>query len=377
MSGSTLGTLFTVTSFGESHGAAIGCVVDGCPPGLALTEADIQLELDRRKPGTSRHVTQRKEPDTVEILSGVFEGKTTGTPIALLIRNQDQRSGDYSKIANTFRPGHADYTYEHKYGVRDYRGGGRSSARETAVRVAAGAIAKKWLAEKHGIVIRAWMSQLGEIAIPFKSWEHVSENAFFAPNAEIVPELEAYMDRIRAERDSIGARIDVIATGVPPGWGEPVYDRLDADIAYAMMSINAVKGVEIGDGFGVIPQRGSVHGDELTPAGFLSNHAGGILGGISSGQDVRVSMAIKPTSSIPQNRRSIDRDGNPVEMMTTGRHDPCVGIRAAPIAEAMLALVLIDHALRQRAQNADIAPHAPRIAGLAPDGVQDIPSPKA
>ncbi|MFA9438082.1 chorismate synthase [Uliginosibacterium sp. sgz301328] len=376
MSGSTLGTLFTVTSFGESHGAAIGCVVDGCPPGLALTEADIQLELDRRKPGTSRHVTQRKEPDTVEILSGVFEGKTTGTPIALLIRNQDQRSGDYSKIANTFRPGHADYTYEHKYGVRDYRGGGRSSARETAVRVAAGAVAKKWLAEKHGIVIRAWMSQLGEIAIPFKGWEHVSENAFFAPNADIVPELEAYMDRIRAERDSIGARIDVIATGVPPGWGEPVYDRLDADIAYAMMSINAVKGVEIGDGFGVIPQRGSVHGDELTPAGFLSNHAGGILGGISSGQDVRVSLAIKPTSSIPQNRRSIDLDGNPVEMMTTGRHDPCVGMRAAPIAEAMLALVLIDHALRQRAQNGDVAPRAPRIAGLAPDGVQDIPSPK-
>lgn len=377
MSGSTLGTLFTVTSFGESHGAAIGCIVDGCPPGLVLTEADIQAELDRRKPGTSRHVTQRKEPDTVEILSGVFEGKTTGTPIALLIRNQDQRSGDYSKIMNTFRPGHADYAYEHKYGVRDYRGGGRSSARETAVRVAAGAIAKKWLAEKHGIVIRGFMSQLGEIKIPFQSWDEVSNNAFFAPNAEIIPQLEAYMDQIRSERDSIGARIDVIATGVPPGWGEPVYDRLDADIAYAMMSINAVKGVEIGDGFDVVAQRGTVHGDELTPEGFLSNHAGGVLGGISSGQDIRVSLAIKPTSSIPQDRRSIDRDGEPVMMMTTGRHDPCVGIRATPIAESMLALVLIDHALRQRAQNADVVPALPRIAGLAPEGTQPIPSPKA
>lgn len=376
MSGSTLGTLFTVTSFGESHGAAIGCIVDGCPPGLVLTEADIQAELDRRKPGTSRHVTQRKEPDTVEILSGVFEGKTTGTPIALLIRNQDQRSGDYSKIMNTFRPGHADYAYEHKYGVRDYRGGGRSSARETAVRVAAGAIAKKWLAEKHGIVIRGFMSQLGEIKIPFQSWDEVSNNAFFAPNAEIIPQLEAYMDQIRSERDSIGARIEVIATGVPPGWGEPVYDRLDADIAYAMMSINAVKGVEIGDGFDVVAQRGTVHGDELTPAGFLSNHAGGVLGGISSGQDIRVSLAIKPTSSIPQDRRSIDRDGKPVMMMTTGRHDPCVGIRATPIAESMLALVLIDHALRQRAQNADITPLLPRIAGLAPEGTQPVPSPK-
>ncbi|MEC5396567.1 chorismate synthase [Uliginosibacterium sp. H1] len=377
MSGSTLGTLFTVTSFGESHGAAIGCVVDGCPPGLALTEADIQAELDKRKPGTSRHVTQRKEPDTVEILSGVFEGKTTGTPIALLIRNQDQRSGDYSKIMNTYRPGHADYAYEHKYGVRDYRGGGRSSARETAVRVAAGAIAKKWLRERHGVVIRGFMSQLGELPIPFKGWQHVGENAFFSPNAEIVPELEAYMDRIRSERDSIGAKIDVVATNVPPGWGEPVYDRLDADIAYAMMSINAVKGVEIGDGFATVAQRGSVHGDELTPAGFLSNHAGGVLGGISTGQDLRVSIAIKPTSSIPQDRRSIDRDGNPVAMMTTGRHDPCVGIRATPIAEAMLALVLVDHALRQRAQNGDVRPAVPRIAGLAPEGVQDIPSPEA
>jgi chorismate synthase len=376
MAGSTLGTLFTVTSFGESHGAAIGCVVDGCPPGLSLCEADIQIELDRRKPGTSRHVTQRKEPDTVEILSGVFEGKTTGTPIALLIRNQDQRSGDYSKIANTYRPGHADYAYEHKFGVRDYRGGGRSSARETAVRVAAGAVAKKWLAERFGIVIRGFMSQLGEIEIPFKSWDAVRENAFFAPNAEILPQLEAYMDEIRAERDSIGAKIDVIATGVPPGWGEPVFDRLDADIAYAMMSINAVKGVEIGDGFAVVSQRGSIHGDELTPQGFLSNHAGGVLGGISSGQDIRVSLAVKPTSSIPQDRRSIDRDGNPVLMQTTGRHDPCVAIRATPVAEAMLAIVLMDHALRQRGQNADVQPAVPRIAGLAPEGEQGIPSPR-
>ncbi|MEN3069509.1 chorismate synthase [Uliginosibacterium sediminicola] len=376
MPGSTFGMLFTVTSFGESHGAAIGCVVDGCPPGLALTEADIQIELDRRKPGTSRHVTQRKEPDTVEILSGVFEGKTTGTPIALLIRNQDQRSGDYSKIANTFRPGHADYAYAHKFGVRDYRGGGRSSARETAVRVAAGAIAKKWLREKFGIVIRGWMSQLGEIAIPFEGWQHVSENAFFAPNASIIPQLEAYMDQIRSERDSIGAKIEVIATGVPPGWGEPVFDRLDADIAYAMMSINAVKGVEIGDGFATVAQRGSYHGDELTPQGFMSNHAGGVLGGISSGQDIRVAMAIKPTSSIPQERASIDKQGEAVQMMTTGRHDPCVGIRATPIAEAMLALVLIDHALRQRAQNADITADAPRIAALAPNAQQEIPSPR-
>ena len=376
MSGSTLGTLFTVTSFGESHGAAIGCVVDGCPPGLELTEADIQAQLDRRKPGTSRHVTQRKEPDTVEILSGVFEGKTTGTPIALLIRNQDQRSGDYSKIANTFRPGHADYAYEHKYGVRDYRGGGRSSARETAVRVAAGAIALKWLKQRYGIVIRGFMSQLGEIKIPFAGWEHVTQNAFFAPNEEIIPKLETYMDEIRSARDSIGARIEVLATGVPPGWGEPVFDRLDADIAYAMMSINAVKGVEIGDGFDVVAQRGSVHGDELTPSGFSSNHSGGVLGGISSGQDIRVSLAIKPTSSIPKDRQSIDRQGNPVAMMTTGRHDPCVGIRATPIAEAMLALVLMDHALRHRGQCGDVQVSVPRIDGLAPGAEQPVPSPK-
>ncbi|WP_341675193.1 chorismate synthase [Niveibacterium sp. SC-1] len=376
MSGSSLGTLFTVTSFGESHGPAIGCVVDGCPPGLSLTEADIQVELDRRRPGTSRHVTQRKEPDTVEILSGVFEGKTTGHPIALLIRNQDQRSQDYSKIAATFRPGHADYTYWQKYGIRDYRGGGRSSARETAVRVAAGAIARKWLHERHGVVIRGFMSALGEVTIPFKAWSHVSENAFFAPNDEIVPRLEAYMDEIRAERDSIGARIDVVASGVPVGWGEPVFDRLDAEIAYAMMGINAVKGVEIGDGFGVVAQRGSVHGDELTPEGFLSNHAGGILGGVSSGQDIRVSIAIKPTSSIPQPRRSIDLEGEPVEMSTNGRHDPCVGIRATPIAEAMLALVLMDHALRHRAQNADVVCATPKIAALAPDGEQPVPGPR-
>ena len=375
MSGNTFGQLFTVSSFGESHGVAIGCVVDGCPPGLAICATDIQQELDRRRPGTSRHVTQRKEPDTVEILSGVFEGKTTGTPIALLIRNQDQRSGDYSKIMNTFRPGHADYAYEHKYGVRDYRGGGRSSARETAVRVAAGAIAAKWLRERHGIVIRGYMSQLGPLRIPFRSWEEVGNNPFFAPNDSFVPQLEALMDQIRAERDSIGARIEVVASNVPPGWGEPVFDRLDADIAHAMMSINAVKGVEIGDGFGVVAQRGTEHCDELSPEGFLSNHAGGVLGGISSGQDIRVSLAIKPTSSLPQERRSIDREGEAVMMMTTGRHDPCVGIRATPIAEAMLALVLMDHALRQRAQNADVTPPLPRIAGLAPGAVQDVPSP--
>lgn len=363
MSGSSFGLLFTVTSFGESHGPGIGCVVDGCPPGLAISEADIQLELDRRKPGTSRHVTQRQEPDTVEILSGVFEGKTTGTPIALLIRNQDQRSKDYGKIVETFRPGHADYTYWHKYGIRDYRGGGRSSARETAVRVAAGAIAKKWLAEKFGIRIRGYMSQLGEISIPFQSWDEVSENAFFSPNADILPQLEAYMDQIRSERDSIGARINVVAEGVPVGWGEPVYDRLDADIAYAMMSINAVKGVEIGAGFASVAQRGTVHCDEMTPQGFASNHAGGVLGGISSGQDVEVSIALKPTSSLPQERRSINKDGEAVMMMTTGRHDPCVGIRATPIAEAMLALVLMDHALRHRAQNGDVVVTTPLIPG--------------
>ncbi len=376
MSGNTIGTLFCVSSFGESHGPAIGCVIDGCPPGLAITAEDIQHELDRRKPGTSRHVTQRREPDEVEILSGVFEGRTTGTPIALLIRNQDQRSKDYGNIADTFRPGHADYPYWQKYGIRDYRGGGRSSARETAVRVAAGAVAKKWLAEKYGIVIRGYMAQLGPLAIPFESWDEVGRNPFFAPNAGIVAELEAYMDALRKSGDSIGARINVVASGVPVGWGEPVFDRLDADIAYAMMSINAVKGVEIGAGFGAVAQRGSEHGDELTPAGFLSNHAGGVLGGLSTGQDILVSMAIKPTSSIRLDRRSIDRQGAPVVVNTHGRHDPCVGIRATPIAEAMLALVLIDHALRHRAQCGDVATATPRIAGLAPDGQQAVPSPR-
>ena len=363
MSGNTFGTLFTVTSFGESHGPAIGCVVDGCPPGLSLCEADIQAELDRRKPGTSRHVTQRREPDTVEILSGVFEGKTTGTPIGLLIRNQDQRSKDYGNIAETFRPGHADYAYTQKYGFRDYRGGGRSSARETAVRVAAGAIARKWLHERYGVTIRGWMSALGPIDIPFVSADDIEGNAFFAPNAAIVPELEAYMDNLRKALDSVGAKITVTAAGVPPGWGEPVYDRLDAEIAYAMMGINAVKGVEIGAGFASVAQKGSEHGDEMTPQGFASNHAGGVLGGISTGQDIVVNMAIKPTSSIAQARRSVDRQGNAIEVATQGRHDPCVGIRATPIAEAMLALVLMDHALRHRAQCGDVVCQTPRISG--------------
>lgn len=363
MSGNTFGTLFTVSSFGESHGPAIGCVVDGCPPGLALSAEDIQAELDRRKPGTSRHVTQRREPDTVEILSGVFEGKTTGTPIGLLIRNQDQRSKDYGNIAATFRPGHADYTYTHKYGFRDHRGGGRSSARETAVRVAAGAIARKWLNERYGVTIRGWMSALGPIEIPFVDAGEIDQNAFFAPNAVIVPQLESYMDSLRKSLDSVGAKITVTAKGVPPGWGEPVYDRLDAEIAYAMMGINAVKGVEIGAGFASVAQRGSEHGDEMTPQGFASNHAGGVLGGISTGQEIVVNMAIKPTSSIAQPRRSIDVQGNPIEVATEGRHDPCVGIRATPIAEAMLALVLIDHALRHRAQCGDVVCQTPRISG--------------
>ncbi|MEY3410428.1 MAG: chorismate synthase [Pseudomonadota bacterium] len=356
MSGNTIGTLFTLTSFGESHGAAIGGVVDGCPPGLELSAEDLQVDLDRRKPGTSRHVTQRSEADSVEILSGVFEGKTTGAPIGLLIRNTDQRSQDYSKIMDTFRPGHADYTYTQKYGIRDYRGGGRSSARETAVRVAAGAIAKKWLKQRYGVTIRAYLSQLGELNIPFASWDDLqySDNKIFTPNMAMMPELESYLDHVRAERDSVGAQITVVAEGVPVGWGEPIFDRLDAEIAYAMMGINAVKGVEIGAGFDSVVQRGSVHSDELTPNGFATNHAGGILGGISSGQDICVNVAFKPTSSIPQERNSIDKDGQPVLMQTTGRHDPCVGIRATPIVEAMLALVLIDHALRHRAQCCDV-----------------------
>jgi len=358
MSGNTFGTLFTVTTFGESHGPGIGCVIDGCPPGLELSEADIQPELDRRKPGTSRHVTQRQEPDTVEILSGVYQGKTTGTPIALLIRNQDQRSKDYGNITETFRPGHADFTYWNKYGIRDPRGGGRSSARLTAPVVGAAAVAKKWLKQKYGTEFFGGMSQLGGIAIPFQDWSHAQENPFFAPtaDAQLIARLEDYMDALRKDGDSIGAKIDVIARHVPVGLGEPIYDKLDAEIAYAMMGINAVKGVEIGAGFAAVAQRGSQHGDELTPDGFATNFAGGILGGISTGQDITVSIAIKPTSSIRTPRRSLDKDGQPVMVETFGRHDPCVGIRATPIAEAMLALVLMDHALRHRAQCADVPP---------------------
>ena len=354
MSGNTIGKLFCVTTFGESHGPAIGCVIDGCPPGMPLSEADIQPELDRRKPGTSRHVTQRKESDTVEILSGVYEGKTTGTPIALLIRNEDQRSQDYGNIVDRFRPGHADYTYWNKYGIRDPRGGGRSSARLTAPVVGAAAVARKWLHAQYGLTLLGCMSQLGEIAIPFASWDHVGENPFFAANADIIPELETYMDSLRKAGDSCGARIEVVAQNVPVGLGEPLFDKLDADIAYAMMGINAVKGVEIGAGFRSIAHKGSEHGDEITPEGFVGNNAGGVLGGISSGQDITVSIAIKPTSSIRTPRRSIDRDGQPVMVETFGRHDPCVGIRATPIAEAMLALVLMDHALRHRAQCGDV-----------------------
>ncbi|MDD2929865.1 MAG: chorismate synthase [Sideroxydans sp.] len=356
MSGNTFGTLFTVTSFGESHGAAIGCIVDGCPPGMELSEADIQIDLDRRKPGTSRHVTQRRESDTVEILSGVFEGKTTGTPIALLIRNEDQRSKDYGNIADTFRPGHADYTYWQKYGIRDHRGGGRASARETAGRVAAGAIAKKWLHENYGVTVRGYLEQLGEIKVPFKSWAEVVEvgNSFFVADASYVGQLEDYMDNLRKSGDSIGAKLAVVAANVPVGWGEPVFDRIDADIAHALMGINAVKGVEIGDGFACVTQKGSQHGDELTPNGFTSNHAGGILGGITTGQDIVARYAIKPTSSIRIERNSINKAGEAVKVSTEGRHDPCVGIRATPIAEAMVALVLMDHALRNRAQNSDV-----------------------
>jgi len=361
MSGNTIGTLFTVTSFGESHGPAIGCVVDGCPPGLSLTQEHIQFELDRRKPGTSRHVTQRRESDTVEILSGIFEGLTTGAPIGLLIRNEDQRSKDYGNIADRFRPGHADYTYTQKYGFRDYRGGGRSSARETAVRVAAGAIAKLWLRERFGVSVRGYLSQLGPVKVPFVRWEDVDQNPFFVANQDAVPELETFMDKLRKDGDSVGARIDVVAEGVPPGWGEPVYDRLDADLAYALMGINAVKGVEIGDGFGVIDQRGTVHGDEMSPEGFLSNHAGGVLGGISTGQSILASIAIKPTSSIRLPRNSVNLQAEAVMVETFGRHDPCVGIRATPIAEAMVALVLMDHALRHRAQNGDVKCETPVI----------------
>ncbi len=365
MSGNTLGLLFAVTTFGESHGPAIGCVIDGCPPGMALSEADIQPDLDRRRPGTSRHVTQRQEADQVEILSGVFEGKTTGTPIALLIRNTDQRSKDYGNILNTFRPGHADYTYWRKYGLRDPRGGGRSSARLTAPIVAAGAVAKKWLAAQYGVTVRACMTQLGEVPIPFQTWDAVHQNPFFSPNADIVPELEAYMDALRKSGDSVGARIMVAASGVPAGWGEPLYDKLDADIAHALMGLNAVKGVEIGAGFASVAQKGTQHGDELTPQGFTSNNAGGVLGGISTGQDVVASIAIKPTSSIRLPRQSVDLHNAPTTVETHGRHDPCVGIRAAPIAEALVAIILIDHALRHRAQCGDVQFDVPPIAGRA------------
>jgi chorismate synthase len=364
MSGNSFGKLFSVTTFGESHGPAIGCVIDGCPPGMTLSEADIQPELDRRKPGTSRHVTQRQEPDTVQILSGVYQGVTTGTPIALLIPNQDQRSKDYGNIAETFRPGHADYTYWHKYGVRDPRGGGRSSARLTAPVVGAGAIARKWLREQYGTEVMGYMRQLGDIEVPFQAWEHVHANPFFAATADaaLLAQMEAAMDELRRAGDSIGARIDVLAHRVPVGLGQPIYDKLDADIAYAMMGINAVKGVEIGAGFHSVVQKGSEHGDELTPDGFVGNNAGGVLGGISTGQDITVSIAIKPTSSIRTPRRSIDKEGNPVMVETFGRHDPCVGIRATPIAEAMLALVLMDHALMNRAQCGDVRVATPKIA---------------
>lgn len=365
MSGSSLGKLFVVSNFGESHGPAIGCVVDGCPPGLLLSEQDMQADLDRRKPGTSRHVTQRQEADQVEILSGVFEGVTTGAPIGLLIRNQDQRSKDYGNIMDTFRPGHADYTYWHKFGIRDYKGGGRSSARMTAPMVAAGAIAKKWLKEKYGIEIRGCMTQIGDVEIPFETWDEVHNNPFFAPGLGSIDQLEAYMDELRKSGDSCGAGLRVQATGVPVGLGAPLYDKLDADIAHAMMSINAVKGVEIGAGFDSIAQKGSEHGDELTPEGFLSNHAGGVLGGISTGQDLEVKMAIKPTSSIRQPRKSIDKAGNPIDVQTFGRHDPCVGIRATPIAEAMLALVLIDHVMLHRAQCGDVSVTTPAIPASA------------
>jgi chorismate synthase len=363
MSGNTFGKLFTVTTCGESHGPALGAIVDGCPPGMELSEADLQPDLERRRTGTSRHTSQRHESDQVKILSGVFEGRTTGTPIGLLIQNEDQRSRDYEKIKDRFRPGHADYTYQQKYGFRDYRGGGRSSARETVMRVAAGAIARKYLRERLSVQIRGYLAQLGPIKLEPKSLDTVNDNPFFSPDPARLEELDSYMINLRREGDSIGARVNVIATGVPPGLGEPIFDRLDADIAHAMMGINAVKGVEIGAGFASVAQKGTQHGDELTPGGFLTNNAGGVLGGISTGQDITVSIAIKPTSSIRTPRQSIDLDGRPTSVETHGRHDPCVGIRATPIAEAMLALVLMDHALRQRAQNGDVRVATPRIAG--------------
>ena len=361
MSGNSIGKIFTVTSFGESHGPAIGCIVDGCPPGMALSASDLQQDLDRRKPGKSRHTTQRRESDEVQILSGVFEGRTTGSPIGLLIQNTDQRSKDYSNIMDRFRPGHADYTYQQKFGLRDYRGGGRSSARETAMRVAAGGIAKKYLRQKLGVEIRGYLAQLGPIELALKDWSSVEQNPFFCPDPDRVPELEKYMDALRKEGNSVGARVNLVASGMPVGLGEPVFDRLDADIAHAMVSINAVKGVEIGAGFDSVAQKGTEHRDEITPQGFLSNHAGGVLGGISSGQDILVSVALKPTSSLRLPGQSVNLAGEPVEVVTTGRHDPCVGIRATPIAEAMLAIVLMDHYLRHRAQNADVESVTPVI----------------
>lgn len=362
MSGNTFGKLFSITTFGESHGPALGCIVDGCPPGLELSEADIQPDLERRRTGTSRHTSQRKEPDQVKILSGVFEGRTTGTPIGLLIENEDQRSRDYDKIKDRFRPGHADYTYQQKYGFRDYRGGGRSSARETVMRVAAGAIARKYLRERLSVQIRGYLAQIGPLKLDVKSLDTVYDNPFFSPDPARLDELENYMINLRRDGDSVGARVNVIASGLPVGLGEPVFDRLDADIAHAMMSINAVKGVEIGAGFACVEQRGSEHRDEMSPQGFLSNNAGGILGGISSGQDILVSIALKPTSSITIPGRTIDVNGATTEVITTGRHDPCVGLRATPIAEAMLAIVLMDHYLRHRAQNADVHCPTPDIS---------------
>ncbi len=367
MPGNSFGKLFCVTTFGESHGPMLGCVVDGCPPGLALSAADIQGDLDRRRPGQSRYTTQRREADQIEIVSGVFEGTTTGTPIGLLIRNEDQRARDYNDLKDTFRPGHADYVYEHKYGIRDHLGGGRSSARETAMRVAAGAIAKKYLAEKADVEIRGYLAQMGPICIARVDWQEIENNPFFCPDADKVPEMEAYIETLRREGDSVGARINVVASGVPVGLGEPVFDRLDAEIAHGMMSINAVKGVEIGAGFASVEQRGSGHRDEMAPGGFLTNNAGGVLGGISSGQDIVVSLVLKPTSSIQVPGRSIDRRGNPTKVVTKGRHDPCVGVRATPIAEAMLALVLMDHFLRHRAQNADVQSPVPVIPAHSED----------
>ncbi|MEL0586863.1 MAG: chorismate synthase [Candidatus Thiodiazotropha sp. (ex. Lucinoma kazani)] len=354
MSGNSIGKLFTVTSFGESHGPAIGCIVDGCPPGLTLSASDLQHDLDRRKPGTSRHTTQRREADEVEILSGVFEGRTTGTPIGLIIHNTDQRSKDYTEIMDRFRPGHADYTYNQKYGFRDYRGGGRSSARETAMRVAAGGIAKKYLRERYGIHIRGYLSQLGPIKVEKLDWDQVEKNPFFSPDEDKVVEMEAYMDTLRKAGNSVGARINVVASGMPAGLGEPIFDRLDAELAHALMSINAVKGVELGDGFRCVEQKGTEHRDEMAPEGFLSNHAGGVLGGISSGQDLLASIALKPTSSLRLPGQTVNRTGESVEVVTKGRHDPCVGIRATPIAEAMMAIVVMDHLLRHRGQNMDV-----------------------